>query len=178
VAYISANSAVISLSGTPEGGVFSGPGVSGNQFDPANAGLGRKTISYSFTNGSGCSDIATQSTLVYDTTGVVCKTSISVTDTLVINTLTTGQALPGNSIIKVYPNPAHDQLTVNFSSYNSLIGYSLQIINATGAEVYNTSITQPTATIALASWGGSGIYYVRLRNALNETISTKTIILK
>lgn len=177
-AYISANAATISLSGTPEGGTFSGPGVSGNLFNPANAGLGLKTISYSFTNGSGCSDIATRSTLVFDTTGVVCKTSISVTDTLIINSLTTGQALPGNCIVKVYPNPTRDQLTVSFSNYNSLTGHSLQIISSTGIEVYNSSITQPTSTIALASWGGSGIYYVRLRNALNETISTKTIILK
>lgn len=177
-AYISSNSASISLNGTPEGGTFSGPGVSGNQFNPTIAGLGHKTISYSFTNGSGCSDIARQSTLVYDTTGVVCKTSISVTDTLIINSLTTGQALPGNCIVRIYPNPVKDQLTVSFSNYNSLSGYSLQIINATGVEVFSTSILQPTATIALASWGGSGIYFVRLRNALYETISTKTIILK
>lgn len=177
-AFISANATTISLSGSPEGGTFSGPGVSGNQFNPASAGLGYKTISYSYTNGSGCSDIATQSTLVYDTTGVICKTSISVTDTLIINSLTTGQALPGNCIIKLYPNPVRDQLMISFSNYSSLTGYNLQIINTTGMEVFSTAITQPTTAITLAGWGGNGVYYVRLRNALNETISTKTIVLK
>lgn len=42
------------LSGaTPAGGFYSGPGVTGTTFDPANAGLGNHTISYSIVNG-GC----------------------------------------------------------------------------------------------------------------------------
>lgn len=40
------------LTGTPSGGVFSGPGVSGNIFDPAAAGGGTHVITYSVTPGA------------------------------------------------------------------------------------------------------------------------------
>jgi len=36
----------VTMTGTPAGGVFSGPGVSGSTFDPATAGVGTHTISY------------------------------------------------------------------------------------------------------------------------------------
>lgn len=36
----------ITLSGTPLGGIFSGPGVTGNIFDPAKAGVGNHIITY------------------------------------------------------------------------------------------------------------------------------------
>ena len=40
--------------GTPSGGTYSGPGVSGNMFDPAVAGNGSHEIFYSYTNAFGC----------------------------------------------------------------------------------------------------------------------------
>ncbi|HXH17987.1 MAG TPA: lysyl oxidase family protein, partial [Chitinophagales bacterium] len=42
------------LSGTPPGGIFSGPGIAGNIFDPLQAGIGFHTITYSYTEPSGC----------------------------------------------------------------------------------------------------------------------------
>ncbi|MFW5760661.1 MAG: PKD domain-containing protein, partial [Cyclobacteriaceae bacterium] len=53
-----ADAAAIQLTATPAGGTFSGPGVSGEQFDPAAAGVGTHTISYSFTSETGCSNSA------------------------------------------------------------------------------------------------------------------------
>lgn len=46
--------AAITLVGTPSGGSFSGPGVSGSSFDPSMAGIGSHTISYNYTDGNGC----------------------------------------------------------------------------------------------------------------------------
>lgn len=46
-------------SGSPAGGIFSGPGITGSSFDPGTAGAGSHTITYTFTNGSGCSGTAT-----------------------------------------------------------------------------------------------------------------------
>ncbi len=46
--------------GTPAGGTWSGPGVSGSTFNPTTAGFGSHTITYSYTNGSGCSDSDTR----------------------------------------------------------------------------------------------------------------------
>jgi|GEM_PF-6583583 len=37
----------VTMTGNPSGGTFSGPGVTGNTFNPANAGLGIHTITYS-----------------------------------------------------------------------------------------------------------------------------------
>jgi hypothetical protein len=44
---VCANSGLISMTGVPTGGSFSGKGVFGNIFDPKNAGLGEHVISYS-----------------------------------------------------------------------------------------------------------------------------------
>lgn len=38
--------------GTPSGGTYSGPGISGTTFDPAAAGIGEHTITYSFSDGN------------------------------------------------------------------------------------------------------------------------------
>jgi hypothetical protein len=51
--------APITLVGSPAGGVFSGPGVSGNQFSPAAAGPGRHTITYTISAGTPCASAAT-----------------------------------------------------------------------------------------------------------------------
>lgn len=51
---------------TPAGGTWSGPGVSGNQFNPASAGgVGTYTLTYSYTDGNGCeNNITIQATVV------------------------------------------------------------------------------------------------------------------
>lgn len=55
-----ANAAPVPLNATPMGGTWSGPGVSGPPyaFDPATAGAGVHALSYSYSDGSGCSSTA------------------------------------------------------------------------------------------------------------------------
>lgn len=50
------NSPVINLTAHDPGGVWSGPGVTGNVFDPSLAGVGNHIITYSITTASGCTD--------------------------------------------------------------------------------------------------------------------------
>ncbi len=52
------NSLTVTLTGNPPGGVFSGPGISGNSFNPAIAGAGNHTVTYTYTNGNGCTSSA------------------------------------------------------------------------------------------------------------------------
>jgi glucose/arabinose dehydrogenase len=52
------------LTGVPAGGTFSGPGVNGNVFDPAQAGIGTHSITYTFTDANNCSSGNTISTIV------------------------------------------------------------------------------------------------------------------
>ena len=62
---------VITLSGaSPAGGTYSGPGVIGTAFDASAAGPGIHTISYVFTDDSGCSRTATDFIQVFDGTSV------------------------------------------------------------------------------------------------------------
>ncbi len=49
---------IITMDGQPAGGSFSGDGVSGNTFDPAQAGLGIHSVTYSYTDTLGCSGSA------------------------------------------------------------------------------------------------------------------------
>ncbi|NRA92935.1 MAG: hypothetical protein HRU26_09690, partial [Psychroserpens sp.] len=57
--------------GTPTGGVYSGPGVTddGNgmtySFEPAAAGVGTHSITYTFSGGNGCTDSASDSVEVF-----------------------------------------------------------------------------------------------------------------
>ena len=52
--------------GSPVGGVYSGPGVSGDSFNPGVAGPGKHPITYTYTDGKGCSDSATDTITVND----------------------------------------------------------------------------------------------------------------
>ena len=62
--YCSVN-APVTLTGSPVGGTFSGPGISGNTFNPATAGAGGPyTITYSYTAGNGCSNTSSQQVTV------------------------------------------------------------------------------------------------------------------
>lgn len=54
------NDGAVTLTGTPANGVFAGPGVSGNTFDPGVAGIGLHTISFTFTNSEGCTSVDSQ----------------------------------------------------------------------------------------------------------------------
>ncbi|MGB0429078.1 MAG: LamG-like jellyroll fold domain-containing protein [Bacteroidia bacterium] len=51
-------------SGIPKGGVYAGNGITNGVFDPQQSGEGNHTISYIFTNSSGCSDTANSSITV------------------------------------------------------------------------------------------------------------------
>jgi hypothetical protein len=55
----------IALSGgMPEGGTYSGPGVSDGTFDPAVAGAGTHTITYTYEDENGCSNFAEETLTV------------------------------------------------------------------------------------------------------------------
>lgn len=60
----STSSAFALSGGSPAGGVYSGTGVSGGNFDPSVSGVGTFTITYDYTDGNGCSGSATQSITV------------------------------------------------------------------------------------------------------------------
>jgi hypothetical protein len=66
VAPLCEQSIPVSLSATPLGGTYSGDGVSGGMFDPASAGGGSHTVTYTYTNGFGCTNSAELEIVVGD----------------------------------------------------------------------------------------------------------------
>jgi hypothetical protein len=50
----------VALTGSPAGGTFSGLGISGNSFVPSVAGVGTIFITYTYTDGNGCTNSETQ----------------------------------------------------------------------------------------------------------------------
>lgn len=82
----------VTLSGTPTGGGFTGAGMSGNVFNPSSAGIGSHTITYTYTDGNGCTN---QDNLLLDV--IACNS---------LEDITTG----GNPVI--YPNPGTQQAMI------------------------------------------------------------------
>jgi hypothetical protein len=179
------------LTGNPSGGVFSGAGINGLNFNPQSAGLGSKTISYNYSDANNCSNSANISTIVYDTTGVVCTTNdttfvtitdtiyISVTDTLIIDAILTGLTPPNNmNTLKIYPNPALTHIYIDNGNYTLMNGYSIRINNTLSQTVFSSPINQALIFIDLSTWSGNGLYFVLIIDDLGNTIETRKIIVE
>jgi len=102
-----------------------------------------------------------------------------VTDTLSINAVLTGIAPPNNTnLIKIFPNPAKDHITIDFGSYAKMNGYTAKIINALGQTVFTSPINQQQTSINLSSWSGKGVYYLQIIDAQSNIIDKKEIVLQ
>jgi PKD repeat protein len=63
-------SQAITLTGSPSGGFFTGPGIFGSNFEPASAGVGTHTITYTYTDGNGCTGQNTVVAVVEDCSNI------------------------------------------------------------------------------------------------------------
>lgn len=108
---------------------------------------------------------------VYDTV------SVSITDTLIINTeyLSTSNELK-RSIIKVYPNPTNSQLNITFND-REYQGYRLLFLNQLGQVVLDTEISDVTTTLNTNQIGSSGSYSILFYDNEDILIVTKNIII-
>ncbi|MFI5204009.1 MAG: T9SS type A sorting domain-containing protein [Flavobacteriales bacterium] len=138
---ICVDNAVFSLTGgSPAGGTFSGTGVSAGNFNASTAGVGTHTITYSFTDGNGCTD--------------------SNTDQITVNNCT-GIADFGNGIldIVIYPNPFTSEITL---SGNFTEQAHLEMFNSLGESILSAQITSnhklQTSNLA------PGMYVLCIRN--------------
>lgn len=87
---------VILEGGIPGGGTYSGPGVTGNEFIPSEAGLGTHTITYSYTVKTGCSASATDEIEVTVCPGIEEESE--------------------DALMTVFPNPFHNILQIELHS--------------------------------------------------------------
>ncbi len=113
------------LTGSPAGGAFTGTGIIGAQFSPVAAGVGLHTITYTYTDGNGCTNSYSQDVTVND----VPLPSITPAGTIEIcdGDAVTLDAGPGYSIYS-WSNNTNGQTT----TVNSAGNYNVTVITAEG----------------------------------------------
>ncbi len=96
------------------------------------------------------------------------------------NNLNSDEFIVEKNIVSVYPNPASTQININFNNITNLNGGTLKIINSLGQEVATTPITTSgtNSTMQLATWGGTGMYFVQIINPQGQIVDIKKIILQ
>lgn len=143
-------SGAIALSGgQPTGGVYSGPGVTGNQFDPSQAGIGFHVLTYTYTDASGC--------------------SASVSDTVEVS-VCTGEIPFGLSGFSIAPNPASEKLVISSPE----VGFTYRLYDVLGNEVKvirNASVMETMEIADLAR----GVYVLQGENK-GAIIAAKVIV--
>jgi hypothetical protein len=141
------------ISGTPAGGVFTGFGVvNGNQFSPGIGGPGINVVTYTYTDGTGCSVSASDSLFVFQCIGInEVNTSIS---------------------MNIYPNPNLGVFTIEAHSLNKG-NIEVQIFNTLGQVIDAFPINDDKHTVDITGYE-SGIYSVRLTDG--TSVLTQRVI--
>jgi hypothetical protein len=120
--------AVVTLVATPAGGTFTGNGITGDQFDPAIAGIGIHTITYTFSDGNGCENSATIDIVVnslpvitIDPIGPFCSNDdvITLTATPVGGTFN-GLGITGNQFDPTVAGPGSHVITYTYDDGNCI----------------------------------------------------------
>ncbi|MBI3136522.1 MAG: gliding motility-associated C-terminal domain-containing protein [Bacteroidetes bacterium] len=110
--------------GTPAGGIYSGPGVSGSSFVPSTAGVGSHAVNYTYTDGNGCVASAGQSIIVNNLPAVTFSPLADVCENIAPFTLTggspaggtyTGTGVSGSSFDPSIAGPGSHVLTYTYT---------------------------------------------------------------
>lgn len=134
----------VQLTGTPSGGFFNGPGVSGSSFSPESAGLGTHGISYAVVNANGCIGVSALCTTVDLTTGG-------------------GIGLDNGGSVSVFPNPANGLYNMTMDNVQGVV--TARVHDAQGREVWSeTFAVNGTAShmIDLTSHA-KGVYTLQIK---------------
>lgn len=130
--------------GLPEGGEYSGPGVTDGIFDPLAIGPGNFIISYTYVDDQDCENFAEAEIIVTSCVGILESADAG---------------------IQVYPNPSEGIFTISTSATNAAIA---EIYNANGQKV----LVRPFSAfvnIDLTDFV-NGIYYLRIKGIENQKI--------
>ncbi|MCA6361405.1 MAG: T9SS type A sorting domain-containing protein [Bacteroidetes bacterium] len=135
--------------GSPAGGIYSGTAVNNGVFNPATAGVGSTSITYTYTDSSGCTNNASQNISVSPCTGV---TEID------------------NSGFAIMPNPAASFINLNWTeNVNTVV-----IVDIRGREVFTQNVSnRNTLTVDLQQLP-AGTYSVRFIGS--ESTSQRTFV--
>lgn len=112
-------------------------------------------------------------------TGNICFQSVTVTDTLIINTnITSFNPVKYLNSIKIWPNPTNDHITIDNGNISNLAGYQIKITSSLGQQIFLSSINQQQFYIDLTTWSGLGIYFVQVLNSEGNLVDVRKILLQ
>lgn len=144
------------LTPNPSGGIFSGPGITGQGFFPADAGLGTHNIVYSYSDAFGCISTDTQAVIVDACLG-----------------------LPENDNVEnisIIPNPSSGNFSIQSFSKNQK-SIRLMITDITGRVVLNEEYVFNAGenSIPIELNAPKGIYHVRISDGAGGSVVRLTI---
>jgi len=132
--------------GTPIGGTYSGPGISAGIFDPATAGAGIHSITYTYTDVNGCTNSAMRNIVVND--GPIANAGPDMNGNNTINLATATGGTPPYTYVW---SPCLDLTGCNtltpFANPQVNTYYVLYVIDANGC--YSTDSILITSTIGI-----------------------------
>jgi len=142
------------INATPTGGNFSGPGMTGNMFNPQTTGNGNFTIYYTY---------------------IDPNTSCTGMDSLVMNVsdcLGLNSALLQAGNIGLYPNPTKDNITIS----NAFMGgnTTITLSDATGRVVISQAVTSNAEKLNTSPLA-NGVYMIRVKQG-NTTVRTLKLV--
>jgi hypothetical protein len=145
--------------GSPAGGIYSGTGVSNGWFDPAIAGIGTHTITYTYTASNGCDNYDEETILVDPCTGV--------------DEVEAGK-------ISIYPNP-FNKATIFEYQLEQPVKVVLTFYNHLGQQIETLINEHQSKGKHSAIWDAqglpSGIYFYRLQ-AGEQQAKGKIVVLR
>ncbi len=98
---------------------------------------------------------------------------------LVINTgILSFNPIRYNNTVTIYPNPANDHITIDCGNLANVTGYQIKIVNTIGQEVFSGAMNTQQFVVPLNTWGGAGVYFVKIYDASNNLLNTKKIVLQ
>ena len=127
----------VTLNGMPVGGSYSGQGINGNEFFPANAGIGVWPVLYTYTNNNGCSNSDTVYVIVDECIG---------TDEI------------QEQDIKLYPNPGNGIFSIEGSQIRTV-----WVNDLTGKLIYYKEFQTEIVQIDLSSFP-KAVYILKVFN--------------
>jgi len=141
---------LVLLTGTPSGGVFTGTGVFGTNFNPG-IGTGSYVIAYNYFDSNNCG-------------GVVTKT-ITVSACVGVNEIN------NSSNFKIYPNPANDYLIINSSKESDM---TFKLFDATGKLLITKQLNGKSNRIDINTLA-KGIYFIETSDSNKNTYRSKVV---
>lgn len=138
------NASAFAMSGSPVGGAFSGSGMSGATFFPNQAGTGSHVISYSYTDGSNCTNTGTVT--------VVVDACLGIEDT-------------DAASLSIFPNPNQGDFLIKGLENGTIV----TVYDAIGKQVLSFNATSTQHAVDLTNVQ-TGVYYIRAENGQESTV--------